>query len=84
MTVEINNPKLLATLFQWERETGKAMPELLEAMAESYAEQAVRDAEVKSRAERLLALGKRIAALPELDPRTEDQILGYNEHGYFD
>jgi hypothetical protein len=27
---------------------------------------------------------KRVAALPVLDHRTDDEILGYNEHGHFD
>jgi antitoxin VapB len=26
----------------------------------------------------------RVAAMPELDPRSADEILGYNEHGHFD
>ena len=32
---------------------------------------------------RLLAIADRVAAMPELDARTEDEILGYNEHGLF-
>jgi antitoxin VapB len=27
---------------------------------------------------------KRVAALPVLDNRTDDEILGYNEYGHFD
>jgi antitoxin VapB len=27
---------------------------------------------------------KRVADLPVLDNRTDDEILGYNEHGHFD
>ena len=31
--------------------------------------------------EDLLAMGNRMAALPDLDPRGADEILGYNERG---
>ena len=33
------------------------------------------------RAEDLLEIGKRCAALPELDPRSAEEILGYDEQG---
>lgn len=36
---------------------------------------------VPSVAEELLEIGKRCAALPDLDNRTNDEILGYNEFG---
>ena len=32
-------------------------------------------------AETLMAIGQRCAALPDLDPRSSDEILGYDEHG---
>ena len=31
--------------------------------------------------EELLAIGNRCAALPDLDTRGSDEILGYDEHG---
>jgi len=34
-----------------------------------------------TRREELLRIAQRCAALPELDPRTADEILGYDEHG---
>lgn len=30
------------------------------------------------------AIVEKLSTLPVLDPRTPDEILGYNEHGYFD
>lgn len=33
------------------------------------------------RPEELLEIGRRCAALPELDPRSAEEILGYDEHG---
>ena len=32
-------------------------------------------------ADELLAIGKRYSALPVLDDRSDDEILGYDEHG---
>ena len=34
--------------------------------------------------EDLTRIALRCAALPELDPRSADEIIGYNEHGHFD
>jgi antitoxin VapB len=36
---------------------------------------------VRLRAERLSEIVRRVDALPVLDPRSEDDILGYNQHG---
>ena len=35
----------------------------------------------RSRRERLLDLARRCARLPELDPRSPDEIIGYDENG---
>jgi antitoxin VapB len=32
-------------------------------------------------AERLMEIGRRMASLPDLDTRSADEILGYDEHG---
>jgi antitoxin VapB len=37
-----------------------------------------------ARWERVKELQRQIAALPTLDSRSADEILGYNEHGHFD
>ena len=34
--------------------------------------------------ERIREIQDRVAAMPELDPRPADEIIGYNEHGVFD
>jgi len=49
---------------------------LLEAVRSTTGERAP-----KLRAEELLEIGRRCAALPELDTRSVDDILGYDEHG---
>lgn len=35
----------------------------------------------KASVEEMLAIGRRIAALPVVDPRSPDEIMGYDEHG---
>jgi antitoxin VapB len=40
-----------------------------------------RDKAGRSLAADLLKIGARCAALPDLDTRTADEILGYDEHG---
>jgi antitoxin VapB len=49
---------------------------LLEAVRSTAHERAP-----KLRAEELLEIGRRCAALPELDTRSADDIIGYDEHG---
>ncbi len=39
------------------------------------------DAIRKALAERLMELGRECAALPDFDPRTPDEIVGYDETG---
>lgn len=34
--------------------------------------------------ERIREIQDRVAAMPELDPRPADEIIGYNEYGVFD
>jgi hypothetical protein len=34
--------------------------------------------------ERIRPIQDRVAAMPELDPRPIDELIGYNEHGTFD
>ncbi len=49
-------------------------------------QQAVRKPSSASEArwERIQELQREVADLPTLDPRTPDEILGYNQHGHFD
>ena len=35
----------------------------------------------RSLADEILEIGKRCAALPDLDTRTAEEILGYDQHG---
>ncbi len=72
-------------------ETDRLVRELARATGESVTEavrNAVRErmarlprARKKTLAEELMEIGARCAALPDLDPRTADEIIGYDENG---
>lgn len=42
------------------------------------------DADKEARKAALRAIVERARAIPNLDPRTDDEIIGYNERGTFD
>jgi antitoxin VapB len=76
-------------------ETDKLARELSAATGETITQavnQALRDrlrtvSPARSEAEyiaRITAITDRLAKLPVLDNRTADEIIGYNEHGFFD
>ncbi|HEY4356650.1 MAG TPA: type II toxin-antitoxin system VapB family antitoxin [Acidobacteriaceae bacterium] len=75
-----------------DRETADLVKELSAATGESDTEainHAVRERleRLRSREHRIAhikAIATRVAELPELDPRSADEIIGYNEHGLFD
>ncbi len=72
--------------------TEKAVRELAELTGETVTAAVRRDAEERLQRERsarsgrsladeLAEIGRRCAALPDLDSRGPDEILGYDEHG---
>jgi antitoxin VapB len=67
--------------------TGESITEAVTRAVEMRLEQERRERDVMRR-ERLKALlddvRARVSKLPVLDPRTDDEILGYNEFGTFD
>ncbi|MBV9287502.1 MAG: type II toxin-antitoxin system VapB family antitoxin [Hyphomicrobiales bacterium] len=51
------------------------------ALAEKLERERLRRGEAAALAERLLAIGKHCADLPDLDTRAPDDIIGYDETG---
>ncbi|HTU53306.1 MAG TPA: type II toxin-antitoxin system VapB family antitoxin [Acetobacteraceae bacterium] len=51
------------------------------ALAERLERERMRRDETMRLADRLQQLGRECAALPDLDPRTPDEIVGYDETG---
>jgi len=52
-----------------------------ESLRESLARHRSGREESRRVVERVMRIGRSIASLPVLDPRTPDEILGYNEFG---
>jgi antitoxin VapB len=60
---------------------GESVTTAVRRAAEERLQRVRRQRAGRSLTAELIEIGKRCAALPDLDPRTADQILGYDEHG---
>jgi antitoxin VapB len=81
MAFSIKNPKADRLARRVARLTGES---LTDAVTESLQQRLDRIEKPRGRArlaDRLDAIAKRCAALPDLDTRSADEILGYDEHG---
>jgi antitoxin VapB len=62
--------------------TGETLTDAVRlALAERLERERLRRGQPASLAERLVALGRECAALPDFDTRTPDEIVGYDETG---
>ena len=61
--------------------TGETVTTAVRRAAEERLRRLRRERGGRSLAAELLEIGKRCAALPDLDTRTADEIVGYDEHG---
>jgi antitoxin VapB len=83
MALSLKDPETDRLAREVARLTGES---LTEAVRKSLAERLQREKLRRGRpagglAERLLEIGRHCAALPVLDDRSPDEILGYDEHG---
>lgn len=81
MALNIKNPEAHRLASELAKITGET---LTEAVVRSLRERLQRESgkrEGGDVAEKLMEIGRRCAALPVLDPRTPDEIIGYDEHG---
>ena len=62
--------------------TGESLTDTVrKALAERLARERLRRGQPARLSDRLLEIGAHCAALPDLDPRTPDEILGYDDTG---
>jgi antitoxin VapB len=61
--------------------TGEGVTTAVRRAAEERLQRVRRERAAGSLTAELLEIGRRCAALPDLDQRPPDQILGYDEHG---
>ena len=80
MALNIKDPVTEKRVRELAAVTGEAVTTAVRVAAEERL-QRVRRKSGRSLAAELLAIGKRCAALPDLDTRSADEILGYDEHG---
>ncbi|HEV2854650.1 MAG TPA: type II toxin-antitoxin system VapB family antitoxin [Thermoanaerobaculia bacterium] len=82
MALTIQHPEAEQLAQELAEKTGES---LTEAVVNSLRERLQREQSKREGGSRLRdeirAIGKRCAALPVLDPRSPDEILGYDEHG---
>jgi antitoxin VapB len=83
MSVLIENPETDQLLGRLSALTGESCEEAVQQAVRERLERLVAD-DREAYITRIRAITSRIAALPVLDARTADEIIGYNEHGHFD
>lgn len=60
---------------------GESVTTAVRRAAEERLQRVRRQQSARSLAAEILEIGRRCAALPDLDTRTADEILGYDQHG---
>lgn len=81
MALNIKDPATEKYVRELAAATGETVTLAVRRAAEERLRRVRRDQGGRSLAADLLEIGARCAALPVLDDRTPDEILGYDEHG---
>jgi antitoxin VapB len=81
MALNIRSPETEALAAELARLTGETKTEAVTKAVRDRLERVKRGRHRRSLADELDTIGKQCAALPVLDPREPDEILGYDEHG---
>lgn len=81
MALSIKHPEADRLARELAKSTGEGLTEaVIKALRERLAREKSRK-RGRRLAEELRAIGERVAALPRLDPRTPEEILGYDDEG---
>lgn len=82
MTIQINNPEVEKLAQELIHYTGESLQQAVTtALRERLDREKIRRERARDLAQELLQIGKECAALPVLDDRTPEAILGYTEQG---
>jgi antitoxin VapB len=81
MAPNIEDPATEKSVREWTMITGETVTTAVRRAAEERRQRLRRQRSAPRLAEELMAIGKRCAALPDLDQREAAAILGYDEHG---
>ena len=82
--MSIRNPRAESLAREAARRTGRSMTDAIILALEDYLARLKSGVASGHLAEELLAIGRRSAALPDLDSRSADQVLGYAPDGTFE
>jgi antitoxin VapB len=81
MSVNIKDPKAEMIVRELANATGESVTAAVRRAAEERLQRVRRERGLRSIAEDILDIGRRCARFPDLDTRTPDDVLGYDEHG---
>ena len=79
MALNIKNAEVVEMVRRLANERGVDMTEAIRGAVER--ELRFSEAAISARLRKMRAISERISALPPLDDRSPDEILGYDEHG---
>lgn len=81
MALNIKHPEADRLARELARRRGLSLTEAVVCALRAEVARETQRVRAPGMAEELLAIGARYAALPTYDERSDDQILGYDEHG---
>ena len=78
MVLQIDNPEADQLAQELAEVTGESVEG---AVTRALRDQLAKQRDIQRRLEAIRKISERFSALPILDPRTPDEIIGYDEHG---
>jgi antitoxin VapB len=81
MPINIKDPAAEKFVRELAAAAGESVTTAIRRAAEERLQRVRRQQSGRSLAAEILEIGRRCAALPDLDARTADEILGYDEYG---
>jgi antitoxin VapB len=81
MPLNIKDPRTERSVRDLAELTGETITTAIRRAAEERLQRVCRDRSGRSLADEILEIGRRCASLPDLDTRSPDEILGYDEDG---
>ena len=81
-TLNIKDPEVYEIASELARRTGSSMTEVVrKSLRETLAASNISQTDQSRKLARVMEIVRRTSSLPVLDPRTPDEIIGYDEHG---
>jgi antitoxin VapB len=81
MSLNIKDPATEKSVRELAALTGESVTTAVRRAAEERLQRVRHEHAERSLAAEILEIGRRCASLPDLDTRSADEILGYDEHG---